>query len=283
MDKIDFHKLTTDFGFEGDIDETDESRAAYSHDASLFQIFPKVIVFPKNSSDVGAVVRFVNQYKKIDPTLSITPRSAGTDMTGGAIGSSIIMDFTKYLYTIKKVTPEFAIVEPGCYYRDFDTATRGIDRIMPTYTASRDICAVGGMVANNSGGEKSIKYGKTENWIKELKVIFSDGEEYIVRPLTSVELDAKANQYDFEGEIYRKLWKLIHQNYDEIMSAKPQVSKNSAGYYLWNVYDQATGMFDLCRLIVGSQGTLGIVTEITFKLAPVEKYSNILAVFLPFR
>ncbi len=288
--KTDFQKLVTEFGFSGDIDVSDKSRDTYSHDASLFQITPQVIVFPKNARDVGAVVQFVNKYNEeskrnkqddSNTTLSITPRSAGTDMSGGAIGSSIIMDFTKYMFAIKKVTEDYSIVEPGCYYRDFDTATRAIDRIMPTYTASRDICAVGGMVANNAGGEKSIKYGKTENWIKELKVVFADGKEYVVRPLTAVELDAKANLYDFEGEIYRKLWKLIHDNLDEIMSAKPQVSKNSAGYYLWNVYDQATGTFDLCRLIVGSQGTLGIVTEITFKLTPTEKYSNILAVFLP--
>src|ERR1035437_916180 len=193
MDIIDFQKLASEFGFEGDIDVTEKSRTTYSHDASLFQITPKVIVYPKHSEDVSAVIRFVNKYREQDSTLSITPRSAGTDMTGGAIGHSIIMDFTKYMYAIKKVTPEYAVVEPGCYYRDFDTATRAIDRIMPTYTASRDICAVGGMVANNAGGEKSIKYGKTENWIKELKVVFADGKEYVVKPLTTVELDAKAN------------------------------------------------------------------------------------------
>ena len=279
MDATFWNGLKPDF--RGDIDFSPETLEKYSRDASLFEILPQVVLFPKDSTDVQTVVRWVNRNKATNPSLSITARSAGTDMSGGSIGASIIMDFTRYMHLIKEVTEEYGIVEPGCFYRDFEKETLKLKRIMPTYTASREICAVGGMVANNSGGEKSIKYGKTENWIKELKVVFADGKEYVVRPLTAVELDAKANLYDFEGEIYRKLWKLIHDNLDEIMSAKPQVSKNSAGYYLWNVYDQATGTFDLCRLIVGSQGTLGIVTEITFKLTPTEKYSNILAVFLP--
>ncbi len=166
MEKIDFKKLTSEFGFDGDIDDSDKSRTVYSHDASLFQIVPRVIVFPKNAKDVGAVVQFVNKYREVDPTLAITPRSAGTDMSGGAIGNSIIMDFTKYMFAIKKVTPDYAIVEPGCFYRDFDVATRAIDRIMPTYTASRDYCAVGGMVANNAGGEKASNTAKPKTGSK---------------------------------------------------------------------------------------------------------------------
>jgi FAD/FMN-containing dehydrogenase len=185
---------------------------------------------------------------------------------------------------IKEVRPEYAIVEPGCYYRDFDAATQKIHRFMPAFTASREINAMGGMIGNNSGGEKAIKYGKTEQYINSLKVVLSDANEYLIRPLTKNELEEKMSgktANEFETHLYKQLFTIITENYAEIMAAKPEVSKNSSGYYLWNVFNKETGVFDLCRLIVGSQGTLGIVTEINFKLVPTQPFSNILVVFLP--
>ena len=267
--------------FSGDIDFSETTLKTYSRDASLFEIKPQVVIFPKNSKDVQNAVNWVNVHKKENSTLSITPRSAGTDMTGGPLSPSVVMDFTRYMNRIVEVTNDHGTVEPGCFYRDFDKETRKRSRFMPTYTASRDICAVGGMVANNAGGEKSIKYGKVENHIEKLKVVFSDGNEYEVKPMTLVELEKKISQNDFEGNFYKKLFDLIQENYEVIISAKPDVSKNSSGYYLWNIYDKDKQTFDLCRLIVGSQGTLGIVTEITFKLTVLPKYSNLLVVFLP--
>jgi FAD/FMN-containing dehydrogenase len=277
-----FDSLKPDF--KGDIDTLDTTLDTYSHDASLFEIRPRVVVYPKDAEDIKTLVRWVNDNKKQDPTLSITARSAGTDMTGGAIGSSIVVDFIRYMNVIKEVTPDYAVVMPGCFYRDFDTATKKINRYMPAFTASREINAVGGMVGNNSGGEKAIKFGKTEEYINSLRVILSDGYEYIVKPLSKSEIEDKINgqaSSEFEANLYRQLYKLITDNYEQIMAAKPDVSKNSSGYYLWNVYNKSTGTFDLCRLIVGSQGTLGIVSEITFRLVPTEPFSNILVVFLP--
>jgi len=267
--------------FKGDIDISEETLKTYSKDASLFEIKPSVVMFPKDSEDIKTLVKWVNENKGSNPELSITVRSAGTDMTGAAIGSSIILDVTRYMNKIIEVTPDHAVVMPGCYYRDFDKETKKLDRYMPAYTASREINAVGGMVGNNSGGEKSIKYGKTEKYINSLKIVLSDGNEYVVKPLTKHELEVKMGQDDFEGKLYKEIYSLINDNYDIVMNAKPKVSKNSSGYYLWNVYDKESGKFDLCRLIVGSQGTLGIVTEIDFRIIPFETYSNILAVFLP--
>lgn len=267
--------------FKGDIDSLDKTLVKYSHDASLFTVKPKLVVFPKDADDVKALVRWVNAERANDPTIALTPRAGGTDMTGGSIGTSVIMDFSRYMNHIGEITKETGTVEPGCYYRDFEKATLEHGVIMPTYPASREICAVGGMVGNNAGGEKSLKYGKVENHIKRLKVVFADANEYTVQALTKAELEKKILQNDFEGKIYGELWKLIQDNSEKIYAAKPAVSKNSAGYYLWNVYDKKTETFDLCRLIVGSQGTLGIVTEITFTLEPVKPLSNMLVVFMP--
>jgi FAD/FMN-containing dehydrogenase len=113
-----------------------------------------------------------------------------------------------------------------------------------------------------------------------LQVVLSDGKEYTMKPLTKSELDKKMAQDDFEGKLYSRIFKLVDDNYDEIKSAKPGVSKDSTGYHMWNVWDRETGIFDITRLIVGSQGTLGIVTDITFKLVPAPKNSGTLVIFL---
>ncbi len=267
----------------GDVTNDAKEIESHSHDASLIEVVPELVVYPKDTADVQSLVNFVNTWNQNNSNhkLHITARSAGTCMSGGSINTSIILDFTKYMNKIIEVTDEYGIAQPGCYYRDFEKETLKRDRIMPAYTASKSICAVGGMVANNSAGEKTIKYGKVENYTTMIELVLSDGSLITVTPLNKEELNQKIELNTKEGEIYRELKKLIDTNWDKITNAKPDVSKNSAGYYLWNVYDKETGVFDLCRLIVGSQGTLGIITKLKWKLVPVEKYSSLLAIFLP--
>ncbi len=279
--------------FKGDVHYDLETLTKYSRDASVFTVRPQLVLFPKDSEDVQKLVRWVNYTKNINPSLSITARAAGTCMSGGALSESIILDFTKYMNHLVKFidhipqknrkNPEgdsFSItVQPGMFYRDFEKITLEKGLILPCYTASKSLNAVGGMYGNNSAGERTLKYGKTEEYVMSAKVVFSDGFEYEVKPLNQKELAKKIAQNDFEGEVYRKLSKLIEDNKEELDQAKPKVHKNSAGYYLWNVF-QNEGVFDLNRLLVGSQGTLGIVTEITFKVIPNNKYSKLVAIFL---
>lgn len=267
-------------GFTGDIDTSDEKLETYSHDASLFEIKPKLVVAPKDSADVQKLVALVAEHKKDMPDLSLTARSAGTDMSGGAINDSIIVDFNKYFTTIEEVTATEAHAQPGVFYRDFEAETLKKGALMPSYPASRDLCTIGGMVNNNSGGEKSLEFGKTENFVTELKVVFADGIERVVKPLTKAELDKKMAQKDFEGKVYREMFELVDTHYDKIKAAKPNVSKNSTGYNLWDVWDRETGIFNLCNLIVGAQGTLGLTTDIKFKLVPHQPHSGLLVLFL---
>ena len=267
--------------FRGDIDAMPETLENYSRDASLFVVRPSLVVYPRDAADIGALVKYVSEKKSEHPEISLTVRSAGTDMSGGAVNDSIIMDVTRYMNHIIEVTDEYAIVEPGCFYRDFERATLARNRIMPAFTASKDLCAMGGMFGNNSGGEKTLRYGKFEKYILESRIIFSDGNEYVVKPLSQSEFEAKIAQGDFEGNLYKSVFETISKNYEAITKAKPVVLKNSSGYYLWNVWDRDCGIFDLNRLLVGSQGTLGIVTQMKLGLVPVAPATRMLAVFLP--
>ncbi len=264
----------------GDVDNSDESRDLFSHDASMFELRPELVVSPKDSQDVEKLVKFIADNKKNNPDLSITARSAGTDMSGGAITESIILDMKKYFTNIKSVSAHKANVQPGVFYRDFEAETLKHGALLPCYPASRELCTVGGMVSNNSGGEKSLQYGKTEDFVTSIKVVLADGNEYTVKPLNKHELDKKMKQKDYEGKLYRDVFKLVDKNYEAIKAAKPNVSKDSTGYHLWNIWDRNTGVFDLTQAIIGSQGTLGIVTDINFRLIKAPTHSGLLVIFL---
>jgi len=264
----------------GDITANAQTLETYSHDASMFELKPKIVIAPKDSNDIKEIVKYVRNNKASNPGLSLTIRSGGTCMSGGAINDSIIIDVNKHLNKIISVNSDNAVAQPGMYYRDFEKETLKLDALMPSFPASRELCTVGGMVANNAGGEKSLEFGKTEKYVKELKVVLADGNEYTVRPLNKQELEAKMDKSDFEGEIYRKLHKIIIENYQKLIDAKPKVSKDSTGYHAWDVWNPETGIFDITRLITGSQGTLGIITEVNFKLVKHRPHSGTLVVFL---
>lgn len=266
--------------FEGEIDDSEETRQFYSHDASLFEVVPQLVVFPKNTGDIKKLVELVNELRPKIPSLSLTARSAGTCMSGGAVNESVIVDMNRHFNKIEAVSEYAAHVQPGVFYRDFEKATLRKGGLLPSFPASRELCTVGGMVANNSGGEKSLEFGKTENFVSELEVILADGKAYTIKPLNKRELVAKMGQNDFEGKLYKQLFELIESNYQLIKDAKPKVTKNSTGYNLWDVWDREAGIFDMTKLFTGSQGTLGLISDIHFKLIHDKPHSGVLVVFM---
>ena len=263
--KKDLKKIVT-----GDVLDSPMILDKFSTDASIFKITPQVVVQPKNVSDIQKLVGFVNEQK--DQKLSLTARTAGTDMTGGPLNRSIILDFTKYFNKVKEVGHGHAITEPGVYYRDFERQTLRKGLFLPSYPASRELCAIGGMVSNNSGGEKTLAYGKTEKYVAEMKMVLRDGNEYVFEPLNHKQLKQKMALQNFEGEIYRKMFELVSNNIDLIEKERPTVSKNSAGYAIWNVWKNE--VFDLTKIFVGAQGTLGIMTEVVFPPAAAARARN---------
>lgn len=283
---------------EGDVDDAAKTLAAYSHDYSVFEVRPELVVFPKHVSDIKKLVKWVNEKRELGlVNITLTPRGAGTDMSGGPLSTSIIVDMTRYMNGVVEVTAgDFgrqmsaaghtfeikgvARVRPGTFYRDFEKKTLEKGLLMPCYPASRELATVGGMVANNGAGEKTLKYGQNKDFVTALKVVLHDGEEYVVVPMTKQELEAKILETNAYADICRKVWNLIKRNENELRAAKPKTTKNSSGYLLWDVWDANKEVFDPTRLFVGAQGTTGIITEITYKLVRSEQESRLLVVFL---
>ena len=263
----------------GDVANDEKTLADYSHDYSIFNVRPETVVFPKDKEDVEKLVQFAEVKKKAGEKISVTGRSAGTDMSGGPLNESVIVEFTKYFNHVREINEKegYVVVEPGVYFRDLERELKAKNLLYPAYPASKDLCALGGMVNNNSGGELTLQYGKTENFVEGLHIVLADGKEHYLEPLSGEKLEAKLKEQGFEGDVYRKLYQLINDNYETIMTAKPKVSKNSAGYYLWNVWDKKT--FDITKVIVGSQGTFGLLTAARLRLVPAPKYTRLVVIF----
>ncbi len=262
----------------GEVIVGEEAKQKYAHDTSIFEITPEAAVAPKDVEDISSLINYVNTHKKEQPNLSLTARSAGTDMSGGPLTDSIVLDFTKHFNNIVEVNDDSVVVEPGVYYRDLEKVLNEKGLMYPTYPASKDLCALGGIVNNNSGGEKTLQYGKTNNYVLGLDVLLSDGKQYHISKVSGKTLEKKLSQKDFEGELYRNIHELLSKNYDLIQKSRPIVSKNSSGYNIWDAWDGKT--LDLTQLICGAQGTLGFVTKAELKILPKPKYERLYVVFM---
>lgn len=264
----------------GDVLSDAKSRKLFSRDTSIFTRTPELVVYPKDADDVSALVRSVVDARKDGIEASITARAAGTCMSGGPLTTSIVAVFTKYLNHVVEVREGHAITEPGVYYRDFEKATLAHGgQIMPSFPASREIAAMGGIVNNDSGGERTLEYGKTRKYVEEVDVVLSDGSRTTFKELSKEEVDEKVAQDTLEGHIYRDMRSLIQENKERIDAARPKVSKNSAGYALWEVMD-ADGNMNLAKLICGAQGTLALTTQMKLSLVHEQGFRSMLIIFL---
>lgn len=265
----------------GGVSNTETERTKYSRDTSIFVRVPEIVVYPKDTEDVSRLVKAVRGAKSEGVQASITARSAGTDMSGGPLTTSIVAVFTKYMNKVLEVEHGYAVVEPGCYYRDFEKATLAEgNQILPSYPASREICAMGGIVNNNSGGERTLEYGKTADYIEEVDVVLDDGSVATFTALTPEAVEEKKLLPNREGAIYQNMARLLEENREAIQNAKPKVSKNSAGYALWDVMDEKTGKMNLAKLICGAQGTLALTTKMKLRLVRQQEHRAMLVIFL---
>jgi FAD/FMN-containing dehydrogenase len=253
----------------GEVIFTAEARKYFSTDGGVFEVMPSIIVYPRNENDVRKATRFSWQLAERGRTLPITARGRGSDQAGAAIGSGIILVFPSHMNKIVEFDGKSGdvIVEPGLVYSKLQQTLHTHGRFLPPYPSSIEFSTLGGAVANNASGEKTIKYGNTRNFVKGLRVVLANGEVIETHRLSKRELNKKMGLSTFEGEIYRALDTLIEESAEAISTIDKDVTKNSAGYAIDEV-KLKNGSFDLTPLIVGSQGTLGVVSEAIFSTEP---------------
>ena len=245
------------------------SRGMYATDASIHQIWPQVICTPKDEADVITAVKLAAEH-----SLTILPRGGGTSLAGQTVGESLVLDFSKHMNQLLELNVEerWARIQPGLVRDELNAMLEphGLHFAPDPATSSR--ANVGGMLGNNSSGTKSILYGKTVDHILEMKLLLSDGSILHLGPKTEAEYAQLAEQQDREGEIYRKFKELILQNKEQIETRFPKVMRRVGGYNLDEFIHTET--WNLAKVIVGSEGTLGVILEAKINLEPLPKYQS---------
>jgi FAD/FMN-containing dehydrogenase len=253
----------------------------FSTDGSVLTVAPKVAVYPQNSQDVRKVLRFCWRLAEKGTILPITARGSGTDQAGGALGDGVILAMPAHMNKILSLDSKSSSVkvQPGLNYRSLQNTLNTHGLFLPPHPSSIDYSTIGGAIANNASGVRTVKYGDTRQIVKALDVVLANGDTISTTRLNKRELSKKKSLNSFEGEIYRQIDDLIHESAEILDRSDLMTSKNSSGYALSQVLGK-DGSFDLTPLFVGSQGTLGVVTAAELQAAPHNLNSTMIMIGL---
>ncbi len=270
--------LLADPLFNGEVDTSEAARKATSRDASIFEVIPAGVIAPRDTNDIQAVVRWANEQAEAGNSVTFAARVGGTCMSGGSLTQGYVLDLKKHFNFVGTVDTVARTIttQTGAMHLRVEESAKEAGLLFAPYTSSRDICGIGGMLGNNASGEQSIKYGPTSANVNTVKVVLSDGNEYEFGPLNRIQVEEKKRQPDFEGEVYRRVTRLLDRNAFTIATNHPRTVKNAAGYQLWDLWDTHKQTLNLGRLFIGAQGTLGIITEAELKLVKPGKYQRMI-------
>jgi FAD/FMN-containing dehydrogenase/Fe-S oxidoreductase len=253
---------------EGDVHFDRTSRLLYSTDASMYQIEPIGVVVPRHKGDVQAVIEVANRFN-----VPVLPRGGGTSLAGQTVGHAIVLDFSKYMQNVLEVNQEelWCRVQPGLVQDELNAHVRPMGLQFGPDTSTSNRATIGGMIGNNSAGAHSLTYGKTLDHVLDLTVLLSDGSEVVLKDLSPESLENKRRADSPEGRIYREVARLAQEHRSEILARYPKIMRRVSGYNL----DEFTKSqpFNLSRILVGSEGTLGIVVEARMRLVPKPKWT----------
>jgi len=253
----------------------------YSSDASLYQVTPLGVAFPRCLEDVVSLAEYAEE-----TGTSLTARGAGTGVAGSALGQGLIVDFSRYMNRIEHIEDETVRVQPGVVRDQLNRVLREYGRYFPPDPSNTEVTTVGGMLAVDAAGSHSVRVGSTRDHVQSMEVVvpglngaFVAGNESLdivrgqVSGVTAAATTATGQVTDFKRTLISKLSKLLTDNRQLLEQHQPALVRNSCGYYLRNVLTDRH--LNLARLLVGSEGTLGLFTNATLHTAPLPAHRGV--------
>lgn len=251
----------------GDVRFDSYSRELYATDASAYEVTPIGVVFPRSTADVRRVVKYC-----AENAVPVLPRGGGTSLAGQAVNEAVVLDFTRYMDSVVEVDYEDRTLtaQPGVYLGDINRGLAEEGLKFAPDPAWADKSTLGGAIGNNSTGSHSLKYEKTDAYIESVEVVLADGSVTTFNDVTVDEVTELADGTDRESAIYTEVNRILEEEMSEIKDRYPALKRNVSGYNLDCLVEEAeSGVVNIGRLLAGSEGTLGIITEATVSLEPV--------------
>jgi FAD/FMN-containing dehydrogenase/Fe-S oxidoreductase len=261
---------------EGDVRCDQMSRVLYSTDASIYQIMPLGVVLPKHAGDVATAVRWAASHG-----FPILPRGSGTSLGGQTVGAAMVLDFAHAMNRVLAVDLDTreARVQPGVILDELNAQLRPHRLQFAPDVATSNRASIGGMIGNNSCGAHSVVYGKTIDHVRALNVVLANGDEARLSPLSPDAWIARAGEQTPEGRLYHAISGIVERHREEIDRRFPHIMRRVAGYNLDRfVRIPADAHRSLADLVVGSEGTLAVVTEATLNLVPLPAHTAVAVV-----
>jgi FAD/FMN-containing dehydrogenase/Fe-S oxidoreductase len=254
------------------------TRGLYATDASLYQIEPVGVVVPRTVEDVVQTVRIA-----AEAGVPVLPRGAATSLSGQTVGQAIIIDDSKYLNRIGVIDRNRMTVhvEPGVVLDRLNAHLKPLGLMFGPDVSTSDRATIGGMIGNNSAGARSLRYGKTVDHVHTVDVVLADGTTATFGPVADGALDAICGRDDRIGRLHRAVRETVERHRAAIEARYPRILRRVSGYNLDEFlpgfairpvgWPEEPWRFNLARLIVGSEGTLAVVTGAELKLVPLPK------------
>lgn len=254
--------------FKGEIHTDPVSRQIYSIDASIYEIYPSVVAVPRDLRDLVTAVQMAYVHD-----IPVTPRGAATGITGGCLGNGLILDLSKYLDRILEINydEEYAICEPGVIQDRLNEALAARGYRLGPDTSTGNRATLGGMMANNAAGSRSLYYGRMVDHVKAINLVMGSGEVLHFNEIDALTWQNKREQTNQEGKIYKAVWEIKNTCEEEIRRRFPPIPRRVSGYNLDEILRENS--LNISRLIVGSEGTLGVASRIKVKIAKKPKFT----------
>ena len=274
----DFLSSLRDTSFSGDIKGDLANRLIASTDNSIYQILPQALVFPRTSQDIREVFKLANKTEFESVTFS--PRGGGTGTNGQSLSPSIIIDCSKYMNQVLEVNikEQWVRVQPGIILDQLNQILADHNLFFAPSLAPSNRATIGGMINTDAAGKGSRIYGKTSDHILALNWVLSDGTLATSSQVNLETLNILKQQEGRLGEIYRLIDKLVSEKAELIDNIFPKLTRFMTGYNLAKVYDESRKYFDINRILAGSEGTLGVITEAKLKLTKIPKATQLFAI-----
>ncbi|MGH7144124.1 MAG: FAD-linked oxidase C-terminal domain-containing protein [Planctomycetota bacterium] len=248
----------------GEVYDDSYSRSLYATDASIYEIEPQVVAYPRDRADVVAAVRYCQSQK-----LPIVGRGGGSGLAGETLTTGVVLDLTVHMNHILWIDPaaQTVRVQPGVVLATLNAALAPYGLYYTPDPSSHNRATVGGVLGNNATGAHSIKLGAARNWVTAMETVVSNGQVFEARPMTLASADwreVSSHRSGFVGQIHRDTAAICAEYETLIAERQPKTTRNRSGYLMKGVLHD--GAIDLTQLLVGSEGTLGICTEATLQL-----------------